>query len=186
MDNNIDVYLSMQENVTTQMPAVTSALAANKAAIRELAMGTSYLGGAMLGLSVAMKNSNNSALQGTANLLGMAGGILTAVGSAAHFVSAIAKMTSALQKFNVVQAIASALSGPAGWVKLAVGLGVAGVAVYGVSRAGRSETPISAKPLINITQNIAGSVVSERQLTDNVHKGMLIKQDRAYSIGLNR
>ncbi len=183
-DNNIDVYLSMEENVTTQMPGVTNSLMASKSAVRELAMGTSYLGSAMLGMSIAMRNSNNAALQGASNMLGMVGGIMTAVGSAAHFVSAIAKMTSALQKFNIAQAIANALSGPLGWAKLAVGIGVAGAAAYGITKmvggmggGGQGSTTV-------VNQYVQGSVVTQRELTDEMHGGLLIKQSRSASTGI--
>ncbi len=184
MNNNIDVYLSMQEDVTTQMPGVTSSLVASKSAIRELAMGTSYLGSSFLAMSIAMKNSNNAALQGTGNLLGMVGGIMMAVGYATHFVSALAKMTSALQKFNIAQMISNMLMGPMGWLKMALGIGVIGAAAYGISRIAGGGVGERGGSTTIIHQYVQGSVVTQRELTDEIHGGLLIKKERNVSTGL--
>jgi hypothetical protein len=184
-NNNIDVYLSMHEDVTKQMPGVTSAFIENKSAIRELAQGTSYLGSAMLGMSVAMKSSNNAALQGIANMLGLVGGVMTAVGSATHFINAMTRMTSALQKFNIMQAIAAALSGPGGWIKLAAGVAIAGAATYGITKLASSSGGAGIKQGTTIVnQYVAGSIVSQREATDDIHAGLLTKGARSYGTGI--
>lgn len=184
MDNNIEVLVSMQDTASAGIQSLNSNLMASKSAIRELAMGTAYLGSAFLGMSVAMKNSNNASLQGVGNMLAMVGGIMTAVGSAAHFISAITKMTSALQKLNIAQVIANALSGPGGWAKLAIGGAVAGAAVYGVTKLMSKSGGTAATNQTVINQHIAGSVVTQRELTDNIQRGLILKADRSGSTGI--
>jgi hypothetical protein len=180
-DTTLQILLEMQDNATPKLRTVSTEFRKNNAAIRELSMGTAYLGSTMLGLGVAMQASNNEAVKGVGNMLAMSGGILTAVGSAAHFVNAIGKMVSALKALRVQQVLTQAFSGPAGWAMLAAGTAIAGATIYGMSRSSpapvRTST-VNTQERVTIIQNIAGSVVAQKQLVDDVHKGLLIKQQR--------
>ena len=183
MDNNIDVIVSMQDNASAGIASLTGNLVASRSAIRELAAGTSYLGSAFLGMSVAMKSSNNAALQGVSNIFAMIGGIGSAIGASVGFISAIGKMTHALQAMNIAQIIANALSGPGGWAKLAIGAGVAGAAIYGTTKMMQSAAEPKASTT-TVNNYVAGSIVTQRELIDTTQKGLLNKQDRSFSTGI--
>jgi hypothetical protein len=154
--------------------------------MRELTMGDTFLGSSMLGMGAAMSVSNDKTAKSAGNMLMMVGGIMTAVGSAAHFVSAITSMTKALNTMNIAQLFANALAGPGGWAKIALGVGIAGAAAYGISKATSTVSAKEEKASVTVNQHIAGSVVSEREVVDLAHKGLLVKQDRSYSTGINR
>jgi hypothetical protein len=209
MDNNIEVLLTMRDEASPTMNAFNQTVAttksaiggigagaqapmtglkdtllANKSAMRELSMGAVFLGSSMLGMGVAMQQSNNQTVKGIGNMMALVGGILTAIGSAAHFVSARTKMTSALTKMNIAQIFANALAGPGGWAKIAIGVGVAGAAVYGMTKATQAMSAKEEKSGVSVTQYIAGSVVTQRELNDNVQKGLLLKGQRSGSTGI--
>jgi hypothetical protein len=210
MDNNIEVLLTMKDEATpvanafnqtiaqtkssigglggtsAPMTGLKETLLANKSAMRELSMGAMFLGTSMVGMGAAMSASNNQAAKSAGNILMMVGGIMSAVASAGQFISAITRMTSAINKMNIAQIFANALAGPGGWAKIALGVGIAGAAAYGISKATSTVSARESKASVTVNQHIAGSVVSEREVVDLAHKGLLVKQDRSYSTGINR
>jgi len=187
---NVEVLLSMQDNATPQLQnfnrELQTGLVQNKSALREMTAGVGYLGSAFLGMGISLKSSNNEAAKAAGGMLTMVGGMMTAVSAAVGFISAIAKMTSALQKLNIVQIIANALSGPGGWAKLAVGAAVAGGAIYGMTKLSQAGGAAQAAPPTVVNQYIAGSVLSQRELADSAHKGLLYKQGQNYNTGLRQ
>lgn len=195
MDATLGILLDMKENVTTQTKRVNTELggmsdtmAANRMAVRELAMGVNYLGMTFLSMGVAMQSSNNAALKGFSSTMILVGGFLSAVGSAFQFISAISKIIDALKKLTAAEILAKAFSGPAGWATLIAGGAIAAGTVYGLSKmTGSTAAPAKTeKPTttINLTQNIAGSVVTERELTTNTQRGLLLKEQRSNSTGI--
>ena len=182
-------------NMNVSMGGVSDTLTKNRAAFRELAMGVNYLGTTFLGLGIAMKSANNEAIQNVGNTVMMAGAMMTAVGSAAQFLRAIGGMITALKALRVQQILSQAFAGPIGWGALAVGAGVAATAIYATSRMERGgQQPMNALPRAErgggqvnnytVNQNIAGSVVTERQLADNVQRGLLLKAQRNSTTGI--
>jgi hypothetical protein len=172
--------------MNTTMGGVDTTLAKNKMALRELASGVMYLGGTFLALGVAMSSSNNETVKSIGNTVMMVGAFMTAIGSSVQFIAAISKMINALKALQIQQILTQAFSGPAGWATLVAGAAIAGGVVYGVSKYSSAANKASGGTTVNnnVTQNIAGSVVTERQLTDNVHKGLLLKQARAGTTGI--
>ena len=157
---------------------VSDTLSKNRMAIRELAMGVGYLGTTFLGLGVAMQNSNNQTLKGFGTTFMFVGAIMTAVSSSVQFISAIAKMVDALKKLQVAEMLTQAFAGPVGWAGLAAGAAVAGGIYYGVSKMEKAQHSVT------INQHIAGSVVTEKQLTTNVQRGLLLAGQRSFTTGV--
>jgi hypothetical protein len=195
MDATLGILLTMRENVSSQTSRVkseigglTESMASNRIAVRQLASCVTYLGATFMSMGVAMQNSNNQFLQSNSSTMIFIGGLLTAVGSAAQFISAISRIIDSLRKLAAAQILVKALSGPAGWATLAAGVAVAGVTIAGVSKmtSGTPATSKTDKPVstINITQNIAGSVTTERDLTNNLHRGLLLKEQRSNKTGI--
>ena len=209
-ETNMQVMLEMRDNASPQLRAfgdtvkqtattvrtssttmgdsiggVSNQLVSNKQAFMEMSSGVRYMGTTFLALGLAMQSTNNETLKSIGNIVMMTGAIMTVIGSAAGFIGAIGQMVNALKALRIAQILTQAFSGPAGWATLAIGAGVAGAAVYGASRmnAGPRVNP-NAPQNITINQHIAGSVVSERQLTDNVQKGLLLKGQRNPSTGI--
>jgi prophage DNA circulation protein len=208
MDNNIEVLLTMRDEASPTMNAFNQTVAAtktsvgglggttanmgglketllsNKNAMRELGFGAMFLGSAMLGMGVSMQQSNSQTVKSAGNMLALVGGIMTAVASSVQFVSAIAKMTSALNKMNIAQLIANALSGPGGWAKIAIGVGIVGAAAYGISKATSAVSSKEERAQNVVHNHIAGSVVTQNEIVDITQRGLIQKGGRQYSAGI--
>jgi len=182
---SVDVQHSSTE-MNQSLGGIGDSLVSNKQAFMEMSSGVRYMGTTMLALGVAMQMSNNETLKGIGNMVMMTGAIMTVVGSAAGFIGAIGQMINALKALRIQQILTQAFAGPAGWIALAGGAAVAAGVLYGVSRAegGQAKTVGAATQNVTINQNIHGSVVSDRQLTDSVQKGLLEKGGRNYSTGI--
>jgi len=156
-----------------------------KSAVRELANGVGFLGSTFIGLGSSMEKSTNKTTQNIGQMVLMAGTIMTAVASSVQFVSAISKMVSALNKLRSAQILAQAFSGPGGWGMLAVGGLVAGgtiATVSAISKASSEKTTSTAGN--SVTVNVAGSVVTEKKLTEVVRQGIVTGQSRNYTSGI--
>lgn len=174
--------------VTAPMNDIGNTLTKNRMAFRELAMGVMFLGMTFVSLGASMKMSNNESLKSIGSIIMMAGAIMTAIGSAVQFISAIMKIIHALKALQIQQILTQAFAGPAGWAMLAGGAAVAAGAVYGVSRFEAAQTKVTRAEgrgqTTVVNQYIAGSVVAERQLVDNVHRALLVKEQRSFSTGI--
>ncbi len=214
MDNtNVEVLLSLRDELTgglnnaigeleklkgtvssigttseVQAPKVkgfSDELLKNKAAYREMQMGAMFLGSSLMSMGVALRASNNESLRGASNLMMMVGGMSMAIGTASHFISAISRITSALQKMNIAQMIANVLQGPFGWAKILGGAAVLGLAGYATTRAITSATSKGTTSGGNtVNQYIQGDIVTQDKITDNMHRGLLMKSSRNYSTGI--
>ena len=174
----LGVLLSLQDNATPQLKSFTTTLSANKMAIRELAMGTAMLGASFMAMGVALKGSNSQLGQTVGQTLMMVGSIMTAIGSTVQFISAIAKTVDALKKLATMEAIVKAFQGPAGWAILLGSIAVAGGAVAGINAMSKAEK----KTEVNV--NVQGSVVTQKQLIDDVRRGIILGQQRNNTSGI--
>lgn len=210
----LGILLEMKENATTQIANVNSAiktlgtetqavtpkmtgsfsglsgvLSENKAALRELSMGLGFLGSSFVSMGVSMQMTNSQTMKSTGNIIMMVGGIMSAVASSVHFVSAISKMVHALKELQMAEILAKAFSGPAGWATLLVGGAIAGGTVMALSRMQTSEAKVTKAEAkggttINVTQHIQGSVVTQREIADDVQKALLVKGQRQWTTGI--
>lgn len=176
----LGILISATDTATPQLRGLRNVLTDNKMAIRELAMGTTMLGASFMAMGVALKGSKNELAQNVGQTLMMVGSIMTAVGSTVQFISAIAKTVDALKKLAAAEAIVKAFQGPAGWVALGVGVAVAAGAVAGINAMSKADK----KSGVNITNNIQGSVVTDKQLSDTIRKQIVLTQQRNATSGI--
>ena len=137
-------------------------------------------------------------LKVSAAIIGV-GGILFAIGS-------LAKMVIAL---NAALIIFHSLSGPAGWVMLGVAAALAAGTIIGINqlmptvpsmasggvvtrptlamigeRGPEAVVPLRGGMGMNVTVNVEGSIISDRDLASLIRAELLDIQDRNYSTGL--
>lgn len=105
------------------------------AAAIHLAPAIEQLSVRLANLAVWFKQIDRSALHSAANMAKWVVSIGAAVALAPKIVGAIKKIIDALKALAKGQAIVQALAGPAGWATLAVGIGIAAGAAYGLEKA---------------------------------------------------
>jgi hypothetical protein len=176
---NPTVSIQGVDTANVQLRSIEDSLIRNKAAIRELAMGTTFLGVSFMGMGTMLKQSNIEMVAGIGNVLNLVGGVMAFVGASASFISAISKMVNALKALNVQQVIANALSGPGGWAKLAIGGAVAGGMIYGISRMSQG-----GGTTINQTNNFHGTVLTEKQAGETLRREFIKTQQRNNTTGI--
>ncbi len=122
--------LNRSENATLQLEGAQQRLSE---ALRTSGRNSTEYRNALRAVEVAQNNLNSTNLQ--ANVLNVAMGLnMAQMGlSAYQAIPSIRALTNTLKSYNLVATITNALSGPVGWVKLAVGAGIAagGVAALG-------------------------------------------------------
>ncbi len=182
-EKKIGIILTMDDQASPKMRGFGTTLSANRMAIRELAMGVTYLGTTFLGLGIALEKSQNPLAQSAGQMFAMVGGIMAAVGSAAHFVYAIGTMVKALKSLQIAQMLTQAFAGPTGWISLGVGAAVAGAAVAGVTMYERSQSRVATQ-VNNVHVTVQGSVTTERNLVNAIQKGLVIKQQQNNTSGI--
>ena len=113
---------------------MASTLVQNKHAITELTRGMMQLGMSTMMVGVALKESHNQLISNIGGYVMLAGGIMSAIGSAAMFIRAITLITDALKRLTQAEILAKAFSGPAGWAMLGIGAVAAAGTAVGVSK----------------------------------------------------
>ena len=139
--------------------SMATTLVQNKMAISELTRGMMRLGTSTLMVGVAMKESHNQLVNNIGGYVMLAGGIMSAIGSAAMFIRSITMITQALQRLTQAEILAQAFSGPMGWAMLGLGAAVTAGAVVGISKYEKSEHKVQGTITATMNGRKVGSVV---------------------------
>jgi hypothetical protein len=189
--NDVSVVVALEDRASKGIKDVGHSIAGmsetSRRAVHELTYGMSLLGSSMLGLGVAMTQSDNQMTKNVGQTAMFVGGLLSAVGSSIQFIFAIGKMVKALKELAVAETIVQAFQGPKGWATLGISAAVAGGAVYGISKF--SETQAKAeKAAVNqmtvIHNNVQG-VITEQSLQEMNRSYVLKQGDRNGNSGAN-
>jgi hypothetical protein len=176
-DSALNLVIDVKDNASPKLNNLTNTLMDNKMQMRQLAMGASYLGMSFVAMGVALDKMDSPLTKTAGNLLTTVGGIMAFIGTASHFIYAITSITKALQGMAIMQGITSALSGPAGWAKLGVGLAVAGGAAYGISRLASSAS--SGNVTIQNHVNLDG-----KQIYQSTKRNIILNQQQNRTSGI--
>lgn len=173
------VVNSFAANTSAGMSSVSKSLIESKLAIREAAMGVSYLGMTFASMGIMLRQSESEMGKSTGTTLLMVGAIMTAVGSSLHFVKALVEIAKALRNVALWEAVVKAFQGPTGWVTLGVGAAVAAGSVAGIN----AMTKESNKS-ITVNNHIQGSVITDKQLADTIRRELVKTQQRNNTSGI--
>ena len=166
------------DNVTPQLKSFGSTLGDNRMAIRELAMGVTMMGASFMAMGVALSQSSNQTAQSAGRFLMLSGSIMTAIGSAVQFVSAISKTIDALQKLAASEIFAEAMANP---LLPLLGVGAAAALTFGVTKGISSMNSANTKVENTVNVNLNG-----KQVADSVKQQLVINaQQNAKTSGVH-
>jgi len=138
---------------------LASTLVSNKTAITQLTRGMMQLGTSTLMVGFALKESHNQLESNIGSYVMLAGGIMSAIGSAAMFIRSITMITQALQRLTQAEILQQAFSGPMGWAALGVGAALAAGTAVGVSRYEKAKTRTQGTITATMNGKKVGAVV---------------------------
>lgn len=139
---SITIVARMRDEASQKMKVMgqnVQATAFNMQAFQQTLTAT---GGALTAVGSLINMVGGEAGKTAAIFVTTAGAILSTTGAIIAALPMIRSMITTLRGLAVVQAIVAALSGPVGWGKLAIGLGLAAGATAGIlalSRAGQTQ-----------------------------------------------
>ena len=166
------------DNVTPQLKSLGSTLGDNRMAIRELAMGVTMMGASFMAMGVALSQSSNQTAQSAGRFLMLSGSIMTAIGSAVQFVSAISKTIDALQKLAASEIFAEAMANP---LLPLLGVGAAAALTFGVTKGISSMNAGNTKVENTVNVNLDG-----KQVAASVKQNLVINaQQNAKTSGVH-
>ena len=166
-----------QDSVSPQLKSLGSTLGDNRMAIRELAMGVTMMGASFMAMGVALSQSSNQTAQSAGRFLMLSGSIMTAIGSAVQFVSAISKTIDALQKLAASEIFAEAMANP---LLPLLGVGAAAALTFGVTKGISSMNSANTKVENTVNVNLNG-----KQVADSVKQQLVINaQQNAKTSGV--
>ena len=167
-----------QDSVSPQLKSLGSTLGDNRMAIRELAMGVTMMGASFMAMGVALSQSSNQTAQSAGRFLMLSGSIMTAIGSAVQFVSAISKTIDALQKLAASEIFAEAMANP---LLPLLGVGAAAALTFGVTKGISSMNSANTKVENTVNVNLNG-----KQVADSVNQQLVINaQQNAKTSGVH-
>ena len=167
-----------QDSVSPQLKSLGSTLGDNRMAIRELAMGVTMMGASFMAMGVALSQSSNQTAQSAGRFLMLSGSIMTAIGSAVQFVSAISKTIDALQKLAASEIFAEAMANP---LLPLLGVGAAAALTFGVTKGISSMNSANTKVENTVNVNLNG-----KQVADSVKQQLVINaQQNAKTSGVH-
>ena len=179
------LVLKLNDQASAGMDQVSRKMVLNRQAVRDLAQGFTFLGSSLLGVGVALSQSNNEFSKNVGQMAIFVGGLLSAVGSSIQFIFQMQRMIKVLKELAIAQTILQAFSGPKGWATLGIGLAVAGGAVYGINQftktTGQAERRTGQTTIIN---NNVQSVITERDLNEMSRSYVIRKGDQNGNTGV--
>jgi len=98
----------------------------------QLNLALTSMGSAMSAVGSLVNQIENPVAKMGATFLMTAGAMMTTVSAIIQMIPYIRSLITMLRGLAIAQALVAALAGPAGWVKLGVGLAVAGAAAAGI------------------------------------------------------
>jgi hypothetical protein len=135
-------------------------------------------GSALTAVGALLSRVDGQAGKTAGTIITTAGAILTTSSAIGHMIPYISQLITYLRSLAIAQALVNALSGPAGWIGLGLAAGAAtGIAIASSNSSGK----VTGTTVIN---NIAGTMVTERQVGEITRRSIIKDGDRNASSGV--
>lgn len=129
------IVLRMQDEASTQMQ--NFGLTTQQAEIQSLQLNAALtaMGGALTAVGSLLGQLDNPLAKTASTFLMTGGAILMTVSAIGTMLPYIRSLIATLRTLAIAQTLVAALSGPIGWAKIGIGLGVAAAATVGIVAA---------------------------------------------------
>lgn len=157
----------------------------------------SALGSALSSVGGLLRQIDTPGAKMLSTTLQIASSVVLTATAFSRLIPILIQATSAMRSMAIVQSVLTALSGPGGWAMLGIGAAVGVGATAGIMRATRSPQtapqagmlegrsvqsmiipPSSGQTVITQHYHIAGSVITERELSETVRRQFVNTQQR--------
>lgn len=164
---SITIVARMRDEASQKMKVMGQNVQQTSFSMQQFQTTLTATGSALTAMGSLMNMVGGEAGKTAAIFITTAGAILSTTGAIIAALPMIRSLITTLRSLAIVQALVAALSGPVGWGKLAIGLGLAAGATAGIvalSRAGRTEP--SGTQVVNFnSQAFAGSQSDARKFS---------------------
>ena len=126
------IVLRMQDEASTQMQQF--GLSTQQAEIQSIQLNAALtaMGSALTAVGSLLGQLDNPLAKTASTFLMTGGAILSTVAALGTMLPYIKNLITTLRTLAIAQTIIAALSGPVGWTRIGIGLGIAGVATAGI------------------------------------------------------
>lgn len=128
----VNVVLRMRDEASADLQQVGTTMANTEMQALKMNIALTAMGGALTAVGSLLSQIDSPMAKMAGTFLTTAGAIMMTASAIIVMLPEIRKLVVALRSWAIAQAIVRALSGPAGWVTLGVGLAVAGAATAGI------------------------------------------------------
>lgn len=165
----ITIVTRARDEASAKMNNVTNAMEKQALTAQNLQATLTATGGALTAVGSLMGQMESPAAKLASTFMVTAGAILSTTGAILAALPMIRQLITTLRSLAIVQALVAALSGPAGWGTLAIGLALAGgaaAAIYGISGgfSGGGSRSQSAQ-VVNINGPVMGNDADARRFS---------------------
>lgn len=132
------------------------------------------MGAALSSIGALISRIDSPATKMIANFLQITGAVMLTISSIAQMLPYLSSLVASLRNVAIMQSIVKALSGPAGWITLGLGLTAGAGAGYAINAATSRTTPSG----VVVNNYVQGSVVTERQIAETTRRQIVESQSR--------
>ncbi len=129
----IAIVAKMRDEASPKMKNLGETTKTTNTNLKDLKLGLVAVGSAFTSVGSLINRIDNPTAKLAADFLLTAGAIASTAGAIITMIPVIKSLITWLRSLALVQTLVKALSGPAGWAQLAIGLGVAGAAFAGTT-----------------------------------------------------
>lgn len=162
----------MRDEISDKMNSLSNNTKTAEVNMMQFKMGLTVVGGALTSVGALINRVDSPLAKSVSTWLMTAGAIFSTTAAIVHMIPMISTLISSLKSLAIMQTIVKALSGPTGWLTLAGGVAIGATAAYGISTMTSSSKPSG----VTINNYVAGSVVTERQISDMTRRQIVITQ----------
>ena len=129
------IILRMQDEASTQMQNFGQTTQQAEIQSLQLNAALTAMGGALTAVGSLLGQLDNPLAKTASTFLMTGGAILMTVSAIGTMLPYLKNLIATLRTLAIIQTIVAALTGPVGWAKIGIGLGIAGAATAGIIAA---------------------------------------------------